>query len=472
MTILVLTADPLPLPGLTATGAGLRAWSLAKGLCAAGVDARAAMPASILTGRFDPATEPYSRHVYPDASVVKFIEQERPEAVVLQHWGMMARVGDLPCPVAIDLAGPHLLERRLWGQSNLSADQNAKIAALRRADFVVCSGQWQRMYFLPWLMEAGFDPADPTLCPAIPFSWAPEGPLPRSTMPGESEELTFVSGGVLLPWQNPLPSLEILLAEMDQANCGRLIFCGGAHPSMNVAGGETVRLLETLEKHPRVQMQPLMPFDDWLKLISTADVAFDLLPFNNERQIAFPTRTSMYLWSGLPVIHADYDELGSWIQQSQAGWALDPENEGVLRQTIRSILLDRSQISRAAANARTLGEKRLNWATTIGPLADYCRNPRRRNAAFDSSAKLESEPSTRELSLQRDLELSRSEAAALKGKWPFRLARRLKSASWLLAPVVYPVLLLFLSCVFLFLKLADLYGDKRKGRASDRHAAS
>ena len=35
--ILILTTEPLPLPGMAATGAGLRAWGLAFGLRSAGM---------------------------------------------------------------------------------------------------------------------------------------------------------------------------------------------------------------------------------------------------------------------------------------------------------------------------------------------------------------------------------------------------------------------------------------------------
>lgn len=462
MTILVLTADPLPLPGLPATGAGLRAWSLAEGLSALGVAARAIMPASILTGRADLTAEPFASHVYPDASLQDYLDQARPQAIILQHWGMMSRLRATDLPLAIDLAGPHLLERRHWGHENLAADQAEKLAALRRADFVVCSGKVQRLYFLPWLTMAGFDPADPQLCPAIPFSWDPEGPPARQTAPGDSPEITFVSGGVLLPWQNPLPLLQILLEEMDECGRGRLIFCGGAHPSMNVAGGETVALLEALEHHPRVELHPLTPLDEWIRLVSKCDVAFDLFPRNNERELAFPTRTSMYLWNGLPVLHADYDELAGLIQEYGAGWTVDPASSDALRAVLRRILGGEERLQKMAASARKLAEERLNWAETMKPLAEFCRDPKRRAGATATSGGESAEESTRILALQRDLAVAQMEVEAVQGKWPFRLARILKRMSWLIAPLVYPVALMILALVAVLARLADMSGKPRQ----------
>ena len=435
MTILVLTADPLPLPGLAATGAGLRAWSLAEGLKSQGFDAKAIMPASHLEGRADSFSEPYASHVYPENDPTGFVNSAKPSVVVAQHWGMLARLGDCACPLAVDLAGPHLLERRHWGNADVAADSAEKIQALSRADYVFCSGRDQRLYFLPWLAMAGFDPGDPELCPSVPFCWSPEGPLERQAAPGRGDEVVFFDGGVLLPWQNPLPAIKALLEMCDEMDKGRLVFHGGAHPTLNVSGGEQEELLDFLNNHPRAETGPLLPFDEFLGALNQADVAFDLLPRNNERELAYPIRTSMYLWAGLPVIHADYDEPGRLIAGRSAGWALDPNDDAQIRATIRSILEDPAQLSERAQGARKTAAD-LNWSSVIGPLAEFCKNPKPREGKKSISLDAQ-EDSPRIIALERDLELARAEAASLGGKWPLRWARRLKALSWLAAPVVY-----------------------------------
>ncbi|MCX7013437.1 MAG: hypothetical protein NTW86_12930 [Candidatus Sumerlaeota bacterium] len=435
MSVLVLTADPLPLPGLAATGAGLRAWSLAKGLEAAGLEARAAMPAVLLAGRADPRAEPYCSHVYPAFDAAGFVQQEAPDVVVVQHWGMLRRLSRCDCPLALDLAGPHLLERRHWGQVDLGPDIGEKIEALSRADFVACSGRDQRLYFLAWLAMAGFDLGDPELCPAIPFSWSPEGPE-REEPPGAGREIRFVSGGVLLPWQNPRPAIETLLGALDEAGRGRLLYHAGAHPAVNVAGGEHHALLEMLENHPRAETHGLLPFDEWVKLLTRVDAALDILPRNNERELAFPTRTAIYLWSGLPTLHANYDELGRMIGEADAGWALDPNDPEGLRRAVFDILERPSELETMGAAARRLAAERLNWAKTIEPLAQFCRHPARREkrpTRFAGSAG----DSMRVQALERDLREARNELAALRGKWPMRWARRAKCVAWLAFPFVY-----------------------------------
>ena len=433
--ILVLTADPLPLRGLAATGAGLRAWSLAEGLKAQGFDARALMPASHLEGRADSFSEPFKQHVYPENDPSDFVNRAKPSVAVAQHWGMLARLGECACPVAVDLAGPHLLERRHWGNADVAADSAEKIQALSRADYVFCSGRDQRLYFLPWLAMAGFDSGDPELCPAIPFCWSPEGPAEREKAPGQSDDVVFFAGGVLLPWQNPLPAIKTLLETFDEAGKGRLVFHGGAHPTLNVSGGEQEELLDLLNNRSRAKMGPLLAFDEFLGALNQADVAFDLLPRNNERELAYPIRTSIYLWAGVPVIHANYDEPGRLIADRNAGWTLDPDDDAQIRATVRSILEDPAQLSQRAQGARNTAVE-LNWSSVIGPLAEFCKNPKPREGKKSISLDAQ-EDSPRIIALERDLELARAEAASLRGKWPMRWARRLKALSWLAAPVVY-----------------------------------
>jgi glycosyltransferase involved in cell wall biosynthesis len=454
MSILVLTADPLPLPGLAATGAGLRAWGLAEGLKSVGIEARAVMPNVLLAGRADPRDPAYAPHVYPAFDAAGYVRDAGPEAVVVQHWGMLDRLASCPCPLALDLAGPHLLERRHWGQSDLSNDLDEKIQALARADHVVCSGRDQRLYFLPWLIQAGFDPADPGLCPTIPFSWSPEGPGPRAQAPGQALEPLFLSGGVLLPWQDPRPGIQALLEAMDQAGRGRLLFCAGAHPVLNVAGGEHHDLLDLLQQHPRAETNSLVAFDDWLKMLQRVDAAFDLLAHNNEREIAFPTRTALCLWAGLPVIHADYDELGRMIRQANAGWALDPEDLDAVRQTVVDILKEPASLTPRAEAARRLGAERLNWRKTIEPLARFCRNPKRRRRSPAAGRP----PTARRIeALERELAAAREETAAVLGRWPLRWARRLKRLAWAASPLIYIAAFLAAATAAACALLADLF---------------
>ena len=105
----------------------------------------------------------------------------------------------------------------------------------------------------------------------------------------------------------------------------------------------------------------------------------------------------------------------------------------------------------------------LNWARTITPLAEFCRVPyRRKSTTAQTDAQGESADSPRLLALRRDLALAQSEIDALKGKWPFRLAKKLKKLTWLTAPVVYPLVFLISAGVAVAAKLSDAANHPRQ----------
>lgn len=375
MKLLVLTTEPVPLPGLATTGAGMRAWGLAFGLRAAG------FPETVLGFAADsvrgveipkgvvPGVLPFER-----GELAAFIEQQAPDAVILQHWGLAKWLPPLSCPLAIDLAGPHLLERRLWGSKSLEADLREKLEALARADFVVCSGEFQRHYFLPFLFQAGFEPAS-GLCPVIPFSVSPDIP----TVPAAQRNAAdFLYGGFFLPWQNPGGALEAALETLGQRDKGRLVVVGGAHPAGDVSGGRYDALLGRLQSDPRVELHAPMAFEKYLGLLLRCGVALDLMPRNPERELAYPTRTVVYLWAGLPVIHNDYDELAEPIRRAKAGWTLDPSDHRGLQRLVDRLAGHSEDVERRSQNAQQLVRDHLTWDRTITPLAEWCRAPRLR----------------------------------------------------------------------------------------------
>ncbi|CAN5298542.1 hypothetical protein BH09SUM1_BH09SUM1_09380 [soil metagenome] len=373
--ILILTTEPLPLPGLPATGAGMRAWGLGFGLRSAGLtDVMIAFAADAARGLdidigLVPGIAMFERGQLDD-----FIAAQKPAAIVFQHWGLFREMKRDPgCPVAMDLAGPHLLERRLWNSPDPQADLREKLHALSRVDFTVCSGDFQRHYFLPFLIQAGHDPRE-LLCPVIPFSLSPDLPSPAA----DRDFASFVFSGMFLPWQDPEATLRTVVKVLEERQRGKLLFIGGPHPSGDVSGGRFDRLQEFLEGSSLVEVLPVMPFDKLLGRLRACGTAIDLMPRNAERELAFPTRTVNYLWAGLPVIHNDYDELAEPIRRDKAGWTLDAADTQGLERLINRLLGHREDVEKRGENAQNLVRAHYTWDHTIGPLADWCRDPKRR----------------------------------------------------------------------------------------------
>ncbi|MCE5231664.1 glycosyltransferase family 4 protein [bacterium] len=435
--ILILTTEPLPLPGMPTSGAGLRAWGLAMGLRAAGLDVRLLAPeeSTATYGGKSEIRNPKSEtefdwvKFFRRAQIREAVRAEKPDAIVLQHWGLAAELGEVDCPLAIDLAGPHLLERRLWGSDHPEADLREKLDALRRADFLTCSGERQRLYFLPFLSMAGWPIEEADALPVIPFSMAPA----REPAPPRPDRLIY--GGYMLPWQDPTLALETALETMDELGKGELLFVGGQHPSLDVSRGRFESLLEKLDLHPRVRRIGPMPFDDYLALLAEGGVALDLMARNAERELAFTTRTVVYLAAGLPVIHDNYSELGDLIAKTGDGWAIDPADRMTLRSHLIKILSgEYNLVARGQAALETVRDH-LHWDHTARPLADWCRAPQFREGKMAGRLAFE-EQGRRIAGLEKELEEAKRDLNTLRGKRWVRWGLELTSAQgWLRWPM-------------------------------------
>jgi len=471
--VLLLTTEPLPFRGMITTGAGLRASGLAEGLRSAGLEVTVAMPHDAVQGKsihdeaFSPEKNLFQRHL-----LTEFVNTTRPDVIVFQHWGLMNQLKQAPCPVALDLAGPHLLERYYWGSaSSLPADPQItfnmdfeknlaeKLHALRIADFVTCSGKFQRFYFLPFLAMAGYSINADTL-PVIPFSIDPNPPAGLNHINRNPE--TFVYGGIFLPWQNPERQLNWLIETFDEVNRGKLLFFGGMHPTLDVSGGKFEHLLKRLKEHPRVVMSELIPFHELCEKYLSAGIALDLCDRNPERELAFTTRTIVYLWCGLPVIYNDYAELANYISASDAGWCLDPDDEKGFKETVRDILEGRANLGEKGNSALSLIRERFDWTKTIRPLADFCSSPYYRTGKGGALLAFENQ-SRRIDDLRRSLEETQKELMTLKGRLWYRLYKKTGQLRPILAPLIF--LLSLPVCLFLLFAIlvSDLFSSKKGG---------
>lgn len=463
--VLVLTTESLPYTGLPTTGAGLRAWGLAEGLRSAGLQVTLAMASDAVEGKtiHDPMFSPET-NLFHRRDLTPFVNQVAPDVIVFQHWGIMKELKAASCPIALDLAGPHLLERSFWSggdkqynSAQYEKDLAEKLDALRRADFVACSGKFQRLYFLPFLAMAGF-PITKDALPVIPFSVAPD---PPPGIDAFHDPEIFVYGGMFLPWQNPEKPLAWLLECFDQCGKGKLLFYGGAHPTMDVSRGQFDRLIQKLSSHKRVKMSGILPFDQLCGEYVRSGMALDLLGKNPERELAFTTRTLVYMWCGLPVIYNNYSELSSYIEASGAGWTLDPSDEKSFKKIILGILEGGINIEENRLAARRLVREKFDWTKTIAPLAEFCLSPLFREGKTGNKLAFETR-SLRMEELEKNLEQARSELLTLKGKLWYRLYKKSNLLSWILAPFAF--LLFLILCIFFLLAtlVSDLFSPAKK----------
>jgi hypothetical protein len=279
-------------------------------------------------------------------------------------------------PVACDFTGPHLLERDYQGYRDLPTNADEKRTAIDRADFFTCIGERQRYYFLGWLAGAGVPARDlDTALAVIPYSVSPEQPGHEWPESWRDTDVTFVYGGIFLPWQDPSLALTTLVETLEARDSGRLRMIGGRHPFHAVDPGLFEPLIGRLQASPRVEMSGLLPHDALVAIYRRAHVAIDLMRRNPERDLAFPSRTIHYLWCGLPVIHSRHSEVAAHIAAYDAGWIVDPDDPAAIRAVIESILADPAEARRRGENAARLAADRFAWDQTIEALDAFVRRP-------------------------------------------------------------------------------------------------
>ncbi|MFN8392664.1 MAG: hypothetical protein U0136_20400 [Bdellovibrionota bacterium] len=380
MKFLVFTTDVIPLPGLPTSGTALRTFGLIQGLRARGNEVHISVPKSALQGMlksFDVASlDPQVQKQVNDLQSLAFdssnqsrvLAEVRPDVILCGHWPAYTFQTKPSQPVIIDLAGPHLLERHYQGTPNHRGATLGKLSAVASADYFIVSGPSQRLYFLSFLLRAQVPqpekriftitmPLDPNV-PERDLTAVPNG-FPR-----------FVFGGVFLPWQNPAQSLERTAHALEKFGRGSLKLIGGSHPNYKIKEGVYAKLFDTLGKNPAVQTMPMLPYESFLRELSTSDVAIDLMQWNLERELAMTIRSTSYLWAGVPIVYNDFADLGKLIRKYDAGWTVSPKDQGALDAVFQEIYDDPQSVLRKSGNASRLAREVFSWDRAVQPLLE------------------------------------------------------------------------------------------------------
>lgn len=257
-------------------------------------------------------------------------------------------------PLCVDLYAPRLIEAVFEGAAAEEASRT--LQALGAADHWLFSNPRQRWMYLGLLALAGVD-LRATSGDVVPLA-APEGP-PRQP----PAEPLFWLAGVAWPWQDPVPGLRRLLAELERRGVGRVQRVGG-RPLVGHAA--TVDLAAQLPPGPRLEVQGPLPYGALLQATARATVAWDWMEPNPERELAVSFRQLDALGCGLPLVTGGHHALAPLLRQWEAGWVLEHLDElpGVLDQ----LLGDPAEVERRAAQARALARAEFDPARAAAPL--------------------------------------------------------------------------------------------------------
>ncbi len=384
--VLVFCSDVVPLKGSGTSGGGMRSWQIVQGLRAHGFEVVYSMPWNrFLRRRFnDSIPSDVTARLWTETNQDEIILREKPDVIVCvkpstQRWEKSHGI-----PVAIDFHGPDLIEFEQMAKNLLPMARltlaTRKLQAISLGDFFTCAGKRQRYYFMAFLMLAGIDISDLDIH-YMPVAMSPDLPEHYPDL----ERRSFIFSGGFYPWLNPMPSLKALAEEIRGIGKGCLDIYGGSHETNPDEKRDFDEFRQSLSTNPSVTFHGFVARERVLDAYRTGYVAFELMPQNAERELAFTTRTVEFLWAGLPVIYNDYAELSDLIREYRAGWLISPADRVSLRETVGHILSDPDTVAEASANAARLVRENLLSDKVIRPLAEFCRNPRVRQRSAEAN---------------------------------------------------------------------------------------
>ncbi len=206
--------------------------------------------------------------------------------------------------------------------------------------------------------------------PVIETLWPQIGP----------ERRLILWGGGLWSWLDPLTAIRAVAQLWPDRPEICLIFPGTIHPNPAVAEiPDGVRAAKALAAELGVLDKAVffgswVDYQAWPSLLLACDVALSLHFDTLETRLAFRSRVLEYLWAGLPVVASAGDVTGDLAARYGLGVTVPiGDVSGVANAIITC--LDMGDTERAQAAAQV--QQELSWEQALGPLVQFCLNPKR-----------------------------------------------------------------------------------------------
>ncbi len=388
--VLILTGDPI---GVRMAGPAIRVWNLGLQLLARGHDVRL-----VTTTRAERDDAPFPVAAVAPGDDAGFQEHERwAEVIVFQGHGMgqfrslqtsdRYLVADVYDPMHLEmLEQGRELPRPTW-DLRVAQARDALNDQLRRADFVVCASERQRLFYLGHLAALGRispetyegDPDLRGLIDLAPFGLDVEPPQPGPSMRASPAERILIWGGGVYSWFDPLSLIRAVAGVAARHPEVRLFFLGTRHPGVDEMG--IVRQSYDLARDLGVEGESVVfndswvPYDDRGGYLLDADAGVSTHHVHIETTFAFRTRILDYLWAGLPMIVTEGDGFAELVRDEGLGVVVAAESAPELEAAIETVLFDRDAAAGFAANvARVRGD--FAWPRALSAVLDFADAPR------------------------------------------------------------------------------------------------
>jgi glycosyltransferase involved in cell wall biosynthesis len=353
--VLLVTGDPI---GVRMAGPAIRVWNIGLQLQARGHEVRV-----VTTTRAERDDAPFPLLAIAPGDDGAFRVQERwSEVIMFQGHGM----GQFPTLrttdrfVIADVYDPMHLEMLEQGRELPRATWDLRVAQardalndqLRRADFLVCASERQRLFYLGHLAALGritpetYEGDDDLrgLLDLAPFGMDAEPPVAGPSMRTDDAERILIWGGGVYSWFDPLNLIRAVAAVAKRKPQTKLFFLGTRHPGVDQMG--IVRESFDLARELGVEGTAVVFNDSWVKyderssFLLAADAGVSTHHVHVETTFAFRTRILDYLWAGLPMVVTEGDSFAELVRDEGLGIVVPAEDVAALEAAIETVLYD------------------------------------------------------------------------------------------------------------------------------------
>ena len=368
--VLVISNDVVPGQAMPVAAPGLRAFGLASGLRQHGFDVSVVTMDGPVDAQWEsdiPPPVPEDTIVLQGPDLMSYIRSRSPVSVIYTNSNQVNYLEPVNgVRYVMDFFAPKVLELVSSG-SEYPADElgklrTRKIKALELADAIVVNGRKKIPYVLGWILQTSND------ANSLPIELAEMAVPGRFEDPPSDGPLTVSIAGYAQKWSAPGSWIEVLHEPLENGDL-RALMVVPPHwgQSSDVSTSDAMIRLSEL---PGVTRHGALPFAQFRSAIAPTHVSLDMFDYSLEREYAMVTRTVVALSTGLPVIHPPFTEVSPLIEEYDAGWIVDPEDEQGLEGLLMDLIGHPEEAIRKRENARRLWAKHFDPKVATSALAE------------------------------------------------------------------------------------------------------
>ena len=368
--VLIVTTELIPSLPYPSAGGGQRAHSLGEGLKSKGHEVAYSLPKEHLAGK-EGAPEQLLELAHDLTDIDDVVARASPDVVLFTTSYLMRFFSGSSLPVVLDLAANIELEAMFTPGSNLDDVLMGRLDQYTKADFFILGSPRQVTWYTPFWMLAGLK-LEQEPYTIVPICCSPKlPPIPAR------QEISFISAGMFYPWQDPFDALQEVLSALDVEQAGELAIFTGKHPTWTDIHSRLIDPKSRLGDSQRLKIRGLLAFDEIVHEWGKYSCAIDVMKPNLERKLANPMRTTTYLWLGIPVIISDFYWVSELVREYEAGWLVDPSEEGAVHRITLDVLRNPGVLRERSANAQRLVAENLTWDRCVEGLDRFCKSPKK-----------------------------------------------------------------------------------------------